>query len=220
MKIHAAIEQGTPEWFAIRCGKATASEFSSILAKGQGKMRASYRRRVIAETLTGKPVETYRNAHMDRGNEQEQFARWAYELATGYSVERVGFIDHDTVRAGCSPDGLIAGQKRGAEIKCVIPTVQVQTVEDGGYPSEHRAQIQGSLWITGYEAWDFCSYSPDMPGKLRTYIFPVERDEAYISMLENEVCGFLADVDKALARLGLIGVETEELLKRSLKAAA
>jgi hypothetical protein len=219
VKIHADIEQGTPEWFALRCGKVTASELSAILAKGQGKTRANYLRRVIAETLTGKPSETYRNAHMDRGQEQEQLAGWSYELATGNALEKVGFIEHDSLRAGCSPDALITGAKRGAEIKCVIPTVQVETILAGGYPSEHKAQIQGSLWITGYEAWDFCSYSPDMPEHLRTYIFTVERDETYIQMLQNEVIGFLVDVDRALERLGRAGMDTETLLRKSLVAA-
>jgi hypothetical protein len=59
----------------------------------------------------------------------------------------------------------------------VIPTVQLDTILSGGYPPEHKAQVQGSLWITGRKWWDFCSYSPDMPGKLRLYIFRVERDE-------------------------------------------
>lgn len=220
MKVHTDIEQGTPEWFALRIGKATASEFASILAKGQGKMRANYLRRVLAETLTGKPVETYRNAHMDRGQEQEAIARWSYELTTGHEVQSVAFIDHDTLRAGCSPDGLIVGQARGAEIKCVIPTVQIETVLAGGYPSEHKAQIQGSLWITGFQAWDFCSYCPEMPPHLRSYIFTVERDEPYIAMVENEVRGFLMDVEKSLAKLGLAGLALEELLRRSLKEAA
>lgn len=219
MKIHADLDQNSPEWFLLRCGKATASEFSSVLAKGQGKTRAAYLRRVVAETLTGKPSESYRNSHMDRGQDQEPLAGWAYELATGNTVERVGFIEHDSLRAGCSPDRLIAGQKRGAEIKCVIPTVQVETIDSGGYPSEHKAQIQGSLWITGYKAWDFCSYSPDMPEKLRTYVFTVERDETYIQMLEREVIGFLLDVDRMLSRLGVAGEELEALLRRSLKEA-
>lgn len=216
MKIHADLPQGSPEWFALRCGKATASEFASMLAKGQGKMRASYLKRVVAETLTGKPSETYRNSHMDRGNEQEPLARWAYEIATGNTAERVGFIEHDAMRVGCSPDAIIYGQKRGAEIKCVIPTVQVETLLAGGYPSEHKAQIQGSLWITGYEAWDFCSYSPDMPEDLRTYIFTVEREEAYIKTIENEAIAFLIDVDSAIARLRAAGLE---LMRRSVEVA-
>lgn len=217
MKVHRDVEQGTPEWDALRRGKVTASCFADVLAKGQGKTRAKYLRRVVAEILTGKTVETFRNADTDRGQELEPMARWAYEIATGHTVERVAFIDHDELRAGCSPDGLIVGQKRGVEIKCVIPTVQVDTLDGGGYPSEHKAQIQGSMWITGYEAWDFCSYSPDMPEKLRTYIHTVERDEPYIQMLQNEVGAFLAEADRMRKRIDLVGLGFEEILQRSLR---
>lgn len=185
--------QGTPEWLLARCGKATASEFSAVLAKGQGKTRAAYMRRVLAERLTGKPMETYHNAHMDRGQEQEPYARLAYEAITGNLVEEVGFIKHQSLEAGCSPDGLV-DKDGGAEIKSVIPTVQVDTILSGGYPSEHRPQVQGNLWVTGRDWWDFCSFSPDMPPHLRTYIFRVARDEAYIKTLEAEVRRFLGEV--------------------------
>lgn len=186
--------QGSNEWRMARCGKATASEFSSILAKGQGKMRASYFRRVLAERLTGKPVETYHNGHMDRGTEQEPFARMAYEVQTGSIVQEVGFIPHTILMAGCSPDGLL-DDDGGAEIKSVIPTVQVETLMVGGYPPEHRAQIQGSLWLTGRVWWDFCSYCPEMPEHLQLYVFRVVRDEDYIKTLEAEVSRFLLEVD-------------------------
>jgi hypothetical protein len=219
VKVYRDIEQGSEAWHAMRVGKATASCFDAVLAKGQGKMRANYLKRVIAETLTGKVMESYRNAHMDRGQEQEPLARWSYELATGNAVEQVSFIEHDSLDVGCSPDGLIVGKRRGAEIKCVIPTVQVETILAGGYPSEHKAQIQGSMWITGFEEWDFCSYSPDMPEHLRTYVFTVARDEAYIKALEAEVLRFLKDRDDALARLAPGGYDVEGLLRKSLEPA-
>ncbi len=37
------IEQGTPEWFAQRCGKATASRISDIVAKKYKAAGGSYR---------------------------------------------------------------------------------------------------------------------------------------------------------------------------------
>lgn len=192
--------QGTDAWALARCGHATASEFSSVLAKGAGKTRWSYLRRVLAERLTGKPCETYHNAHMDRGIEQEAYARLAYEALTGNVVELAGFIKHPTLMAGCSPDGLIDADG-GAEIKSVIPVVQVDTITAGGYPPEHRAQVQGNLWITGRQWWDFVSYCPDMPERLRLYVYRVQRDEKYIADLEREVRGFLLEVDTRYALL-------------------
>lgn len=208
--------QGSAEWLQARCGHVTSSEFAAVLAKGQGKTRAAYLRRVVCEQLTGKPMETYRNAHMDRGTEQEPYARMEYEAATGNLVEEVGFVKHASLMVGCSPDGLIDAAG-GAEIKSVIPTVQLDTILSGNYPSEHRAQVQGSLWITGRAWWDFCSYSADMPESLRLYIFRVVRDEDYIAKLETEVTQFVREAEQM--RDLLLGRGLENQLRASLEAA-
>lgn len=188
------------QWLLDKYGYAGASMFHAILAKGQGKTRASYLRRILAERLTGKPTETYQSDDMARGIAQEPLARLAYEARSDNLVEFSGFIKHATLRCGCSPDGLVE-QDGGTEFKCVIPTVQVETILRGGYPPEHKPQVQGSLWITGRKWWDFCSYSQDMPAHLRVYIFRVERDEDYIANLEKEVRAFLSEVDELLGRL-------------------
>jgi hypothetical protein len=183
-------------WALARCGHVTASEFSSVLAKGQGKTRASYLRRVVAEMLTGKPCDTYRNRDMERGLEQEPLARLEYEARTGNVVQefdRYGirlFIKHPSLPIGCSPDGLIDADG-GGEFKSVIPTVQIETILSGGYPAEHKPQVQGTLWLSERAWWDYGSFCPDMPTEdLRLYIFRIERDEDYIKRLETEVSAF------------------------------
>ena len=201
--------QGSEEWKQEKCGCASASEFSAILAKGQGKMRVGYLRKLVAERLTGKFIDSRAfgswQQNLERGEEQELFARASYEIRTGHTVDQVGFIKHPSLAwLGCSPDGVV-GTKRGVEIKSVIPTVQVETILAGGYPSVHKAQIQGSLWITERMVWDFCSFSPDMPEHLRTYIHTVERDETYIRTLEAEIRVFLAEVDELVAKLNARG---------------
>lgn len=189
--------QGTPEWHAARCGRATASEFSSVLAKGEGKTRASYLRKLVGERLTGKVTESFTNVHMIRGSEQEAMARLSYESVIDDFVEQVGFIQHDKLMVGCSPDGLV-GKSGGCEFKSVLPHVHVETMLRGGFPPEHKAQVQGCLWITGREWWDFGSYCPDMPKHLRLYRFRVTRDEGYIETLEAEVRKFLTEVDRTV----------------------
>lgn len=199
-----ALIQGSQEWAAARVGYATSSEFSSILAKGQGKTRAAYLRRVACERLTGKPMETYATGawakNLERGSEQEPYARMAVEANLGVLVQEVGIIRHDSLMASCSCDGLIESDA-GCEIKSVIPTVQLETILAGGFPSEHKPQIFGNLWLSKRRHWFFCSYSPDMPEHLRTYIFKVDRDEAYIAALEIEVRSFLGEVDNICKQL-------------------
>lgn len=207
--------QGSEAWLLARCGRVTASCFSDVLAKGQGKMRATYLRRVLAERLTGQPIETYRNAHMDRGQEQEPRAREAYEVETGELIEVPEFIPHPEIMAGCSPDGLI-GTDGGGEFKCVIPTVQVDTLLRGTMPPEHKPQVQGNLWITGRAWWDFASFCPDMPEHLQLCVYRQYPDAEYIKTLEAEVRKFVAEVDSLYAQL-MERRSVAELLQESIE---
>ena len=193
-------EQGSEAWLADRMGLCTASCFADVLAKGQGLTRKKYMLKLVTERLTGKYLETYSNAHMDRGNEQEPHARIAYEMLTGNIVEETGFIRHSILKAGGSPDGLIDSDGL-IEIKSVIPTVQIETIEKGGYPSGHKAQIQGCLWVSGRDWCDFISYSPDLPENLSLYTHRVVRDDEYIANLEVEIVRFLDELEVMYNRL-------------------
>ena len=146
-------DQGTPEWFAARVGIPTASRFSDILAKGEGKTRGRYLRDLAAEIIRGTPEEeTYTNAHMERGKAQEDEARRLYAFMADADPVQVGFIRDG--RKGCSPDSLI-GDDGGLEIKTALGHIQIERLQRGTLPSEHVAQVQGSLWVTGRSWWDF-----------------------------------------------------------------
>jgi hypothetical protein len=187
--------QGSPEWDEARLGYATSSEFHSVLAKGEGKKRNTYLRKVVAERLTGQSLESYQNENMLRGKLLEDDARAAYSRHKGVEVELVGLIRHDTLKASCSPDGLVYWDG-GIEIKSVIPTTQIDTFQlEGRYPTEHKPQIQGNLWLSEREWWDFVSYCPTMPQNLQLYITRIYRDPAYIGILKDEVERFLEDVE-------------------------
>lgn len=194
------VEQGSDEWFLARLGRATTSEFSSILAKGEGKTRKAYMLKLAAERLTGKPTESFSNKHTERGTEQEPFARMAYEALTGNMVQEVGFVSHRTLMMGCSPDGFI-DDDGGLEIKSAIPTVQIERFQKGGLPSEYRAQVLGTLWLTGREFWDFASFSPDMPEHLQLYVYRASPDREFFAVLDAEVPRFLKELDQLVEDL-------------------
>lgn len=191
------IEQGTPEWLAQRAGHATASRFKDVLAKiktGEAATRRNYRVQLVTERLTGQPCESYTNAAMQWGTDQESSARAAYEAQTGDLVEQVGFILHPGMAwTGASPDGLI-GDEGGIEIKCPFQsTVHVETLQ-GGMPAEHMPQVQGVMWVTGRKWVDFVSYDPRMPEHLQLYVQRIKRDDSYIAELEKAVAAFLGEV--------------------------
>lgn len=194
------LQQGTPEWLQARAGRATASKFKDILAKGQGKSRASYLRQIVAERLTGQVAESYKNANMERGHEHEPDARALYEIREGVLVDQVGLILHDDLMVATSPDHLV-GSDGGGEIKSVLAATQIDTILGGEIPSEHKAQIQGNLWNAEREWWDFISYCPEMPENTRLFVLRCYRDEPYIKTLEAEIRRFLDDVDETVEKL-------------------
>jgi hypothetical protein len=177
-------EQGTPEWFAARAGIPTASEFHTVLAVGPkgGKSvgRVDYLNKLAGEILTGEPMTSYVSADMERGKIMEDEARDLYAFQTGTELQRVGFIRNGD--KGASPDSLI-GADGGLEIKSAAAHVQIKQLLSDELPTEHKAQVQGSLWVAEREYWDFISYCPKLP----LFIKRVHRDEDYIKKLANEV---------------------------------
>jgi len=175
-------EQGSPEWFEARLGIPSASMFSKIVTtKGAWSTQAdSYINQLVAERLTGEREEIYQSHHMIRGTELEPEARDMYCLMKDVEVQEVGFCLHDTLKAGCSPDGLV-GEDGGIEIKCPAPATHVEYLRGGVLPSRYKQQVMGCLWITQREWWDFVSYHPNM----KPLIVRVERDEEYIAALEE-----------------------------------
>ena len=199
--IQDMIVQGTPEWFEARCGRATASRFKDILAKtktGPSTSRKNYAAQLVCERLTGKVEPSYTNAAMQWGTDQEPFARMALEQQ-GIVVDEVGFLRHDVLEAGASPDGLIDSDGM-VEIKCPNTATHIETLM-GGMPSGHMAQIQGQLWIAQREWCWFVSYDPRMPEKMQLFTERVMRDDKYIGDLQSEVSLFLAEVNTTVARL-------------------
>lgn len=184
-------DQGTPEWYAARLGIPTASEFSTVMAKGKdgGKSvtRKTYMLKLAGEILTGEPMESYSNQHMERGKEQEAEARDMYAFMSDADPTQVGFVRNGD--KGCSPDSLI-GADGGLEIKTALPHIQVERLLKGDLPAEHRHQVQGSMWVTDRQWWDFVSYCPRLP----LLIVRVPRDDGFIATLAGAVKEFNSEL--------------------------
>lgn len=176
-------EQGSPEWFACRAGIPTASKFATVMAKGEGKTRSKYMRQLAGEIITGEPMESFTNGHMDRGKEMEDEARETYAFINDADIHRVGFIRNG--KKGASPDSLV-GKEGGLEIKTALPDIQIERLISGKLPSEHTAQVQGNIWIAEREYWDFVSYWPKLP-LLTVRVF---RDDIYIKNMASEIDRF------------------------------
>lgn len=196
--------QGSPEWFAQRLGKVTASRLADVLAKakaGEAAGRANYRAELVAERLTGKVAEGFSNAAMKWGTECEPLARAAYEAEFGLLVEEVGMVQHPTIpNTGASPDGLVSTDGL-IEIKCPETKAHIDTLLSKSAPTKYVPQMQWQMACTG-RAWvDFVSFDPRMPSDLQLFVCRVLRDDDLIRQYETEVCAFLAEVDTTVTNL-------------------
>lgn len=198
--------QGSEEWLASRAGKVTASRISDVMAKiktGEAASRRDYKSQLVAEILTGKPQEdAFINDEMRWGNEQEPFARAAYEVSREILVDRVGLVLHPTIdRAAASPDGL-AGEGL-VEIKCPKTATHLTYMLAGDVPSKYRNQMLWQMACTERPWCDFVSFDPRLPQDLQLFVVRCQRHDEEIKAIETEVRKFLAEVDEVIEKLTL-----------------
>jgi putative phage-type endonuclease len=197
------MEQRTEEWFNARLGKVTASRVADVLAKiktGEAAARKNYKMELVVQRLTKQFGESFSNAAMEWGTEQEPFARMAYEAQTGNFVKEVGFVDHPVISMfGCSPDGIV--DEGLIEIKCPNTSTHIETVLDNKAPSKYIPQMQCQMSVTGAKWCDFVSFDPRVPDDLQLVVVRVERDQDYIDSMEAEVKQFLSEVEDLFNQL-------------------
>ena len=196
--------QGSAEWLAARAGCLTASAIADMIAKtktGEAASRANLRARLVAERLTGVPQDSFSNAAMQWGNEQEPFARAAYEIHSGNLVDQTGLVMHPSIPyAGASPDGLIDDCGL-VEIKCPNTATHIKYLLSGNAPKEYQPQMLWQMECTGRQWCDFVSFDPRMPEHLQLFAVRFERDEERLEDLRKEAIAFLAEVDALILQL-------------------
>lgn len=204
MKIHH-VEQGSAEWFHLRLGIPTASNFHNIITPKTGQFSKSSRKyayRLIAEKLLNAPTDSIEGQQwMDRGKELEPHAVKQYEFLNDVETEKVGFITNDACTIGASPDRLVKGKPVGVEIKCPAPHTHIGYLLDG-QADEYRPQVQGQLYVGEFERVDFYSYHPRMPACPLT----TTRDEPYIKLIVAALEAFNDQMAEMLARAQSLGI--------------
>lgn len=203
MKFHD-IPQNSDVWMALRCGKATASNFACFMAndgRAFGEPAKKYALQIALERETGKKAEfSFSNEHTERGHEQEPVARMLYEQENFVTVDNGGFFDWGNY--GDSPDGLIDSDGV-VEIKSVIAPTHYATLTRGTFDPAYRWQLVGHLDCTGRNWVDFISYCSDFPEDKQLITHRLYREECAeeIKRLQERREEFLALVQQISARL-------------------
>jgi hypothetical protein len=213
--------QRSEAWRQSRAGRITASRMCDVMAfsevgdgvyksgprKGQPrvaeplKARTDYIRQLAAERITGNAKAEVRANALEWGKEWEPVAWQCYEERTGLLVTPASFVIHPQFDfIGASADAFI-GSDGGGESKCPYDQeVHLATIITG-LPEEHIEQIQGCMWVTGRQWWDFISFHPYYPEPLRLYVQRVKRDDAYIANLEAACLSLNTEVESIVSEL-------------------
>lgn len=196
-------EQSSPEWFAARLGLPTASMFATVMAKGKGGgeslTRKTYLLKLAGEIITGEPMDSYTNAHMERGKAMEDEARKLYAFMTDAEPQRVGFIVNGP--KGCSPDSLL-GDRGVLEVKTKLAHLTIECLLKDEFPPEHKAQCQGALWVSERDWIDIAVYWPKLP----LFVKRATRDDIYIKQIADAVDQFNAELAETVERIRQFGM--------------
>lgn len=207
------VEQNSPEWLQARCGSLGASGLNEALAttkSGWGASRENIMARIIAERLTGTPQDSYSNAAMQWGHDQEDNAANAYEFLTGRKTQKAGLFFHPTLeKTHASPDRLV-GDDGLLEVKCPNTATHLETFTKGKVPSKYVNQMQWQMACTGRQWVDFASYDPRLPEELQLIVMRLPRDDEKIKKLEIDVAIFLKEVEAKLEAINTKMAEIRE----------
>ena len=192
------IIQGSPEWFSLKAGRPGASSFDRIITmKGEpSKQRTEYLYELAGEMIIGRQEPGYSNAAMQRGLDLEAEGRALFEMLYDCELQQCGLVYRDeSRRVLCSPDGLL--ENAGWEHKAPMMKVHMRYLLDGKLPADYFQQVQGSMWVCGFQSWFFQSYYPGLP----PLILEVKRDEKWIAKLDVEMSYFIQELDHIHAEI-------------------
>lgn len=193
--------QGSDEWLAARRGVITGSRFKDARdRKKNGDLTEKcmgYAYDLAREREGGMAPETYVNAAMRLGTQEEPIARLTYEAETGQFVEEVGFAHTADGKFGLSVDGRVL-PKGAVEIKTMVSSATLFKALVDEDISEYRDQCVGAMWLLGLEWVDLCLWAPDLK---TLHVIRIERDDNEIDALERDLLAFDRLVEQLRAKL-------------------
>ena len=208
LKFYRDLIQGTDEWHAARCGMVTASVAGKLLTSTLKVADNESSRGVVltlaAERITGYVDPTYCGSSMERGHEDEPYARDTYSEHVA-PVDEAGFMvrDFGGYRIGYSPDGLVRVDGQ-IEVKSRLQKIHLRAILEDRVPAENYAQIQCGLLVSGRDWCDYVSFCGGMPmWTKRVYPDPTwfAAILAAVETFEANVAGILARYHEVVAGL-------------------
>ena len=199
------VEQGSPEWHRSKAGVISASKAHYILMGRKTAGRQTYLNELVASIATGLLPEEIKAKPLQWGKDNEEAAGEAYSAATFESINHIAFIYKDeSMRAGCSPDGLIAGVGKGLELKSPWSSaVFIEFAAAGTINKAEIIQCQFSMWVTGYHSWAFAKFDPRNINCKKLHHVVIDRDQEMMKKIKAGYNDFIEDMYDMLKNLGI-----------------
>jgi len=166
------LEQGTPEWHALRKTKITATDASVIMGASHWKTRIQ----LYHEKLSNDPPMAP-NARMQRGVDLEPIARDLFILRHGIHVEPKVIVKD---WAMASLDGIDCSRKHVVEIKCPGEKDHTAAVS-GKTPDHYYPQLQHQMYVCDVNEMYYFSFDG-----IEGVTVIVKRDDEYIERMVEE----------------------------------
>ena len=201
-----ALEQGSDEWLAARCGILTASVIGKLITPSLKVADNDTSRGVMltlaAERITGDVEYVHPTFDMQRGTDDEPVARELYDEYHA-QVTEIGFMKRETERftLGFSPDGLVDTDGL-IEIKSRKPRIHLATILAGKPPAENMAQLMTGLYVSGRLWIDYVSFCPGLP----LWVKRIHPDPAWFDAIEQAAEQFEANIADTINRYDLATV--------------
>lgn len=189
-KYNNDIEQRTDEWYDVRLGRFTASDFYKLLVEnkkkdGFGEVALKHMYSKASDIINGQKREVSSKS-LEWGVYYEPYAKAELMLLFG-DVKDIGFIEYGN-HSGASPD--MINEDYIFEIKCPyefdnhLQNIRINTVEEFiKLRWEYYVQIQWQMFCAKKKGGYFFSYYPMKKNKL---IF-ITRDEQLIEKCKQKL---------------------------------
>lgn len=176
--------QGSPEWFALRIGRLTNSQYPDLMPSEKArtkftKTQLDILRRTAAEILTGESQEkTFTSAAMEHGTALEPEAREYIADQMMMNVRTCGFFEYSEYIGG-SPDGIIANGSGVLELKCPnSDTHLAYWLDPEELWNKYKWQLIGHIFVTGADFGFLASYDNRMPESKRMVAYELPLDHS------------------------------------------
>ena len=175
----ASVQQGTPEWHALRARYFTASEAAAMMGCSPYESRAELLRRK-ASGISEEP-DAARQRLFERGHAAEAAARPAAEEAIGEELfPAVMTAEVEGLPLLASLDGLTMDGRIAWEHKLMSERINKALIETDMPPMDHVWQMEHQLLVSGAEEVHYWASTGQGPYAMRTYRSDPARRKALI----------------------------------------